>query len=129
MARLGDHGYWKAALVTLGAVALASALVRGRGFWSSYVLDIVGPAWIYILVRGQFSRKQPAMLSALLSPGGALAIVLAACFLIEAAQYLRLYDARFDRLDLVAYVSLVLPCYMVERWLIGRRTSRVGAAS
>ena len=125
----GDYKYWKAALITSGTIALASGLVRRPGFWSSYVLDIFGPAWIYILVRGLFSKAQPAMLARFLSPEAALAITTGACFIIEAAQYFRLYEAHFDPLDLVAYVSLSVPCYVADRWLVNRRSSGAGVTS
>ena len=129
MVQFGDYKYWKAALITFGTIALASGLVRGPGFWSSYALDVVGPAWIYILVRGLFSKTQPAMLAQFLSPEGALVIMVAACFLIEAAQYFRLYEAHFDPLDFVAYVSLLVPCYVTDRWLVSRRKSSVDVAN
>ena len=56
--------------------------MRSPGFWSSYLLDIVGPAWIYILMRGLVSRTQPAMLGRFLNPEAALVISVGACFLI-----------------------------------------------
>ena len=89
--------------------------MRVPGFWSSYVLDIVGPAWNYILLRGLFSKKQPAMLSRYLSPDAAVIVLASAAFLIEGAQYLRLYDATYDPYDLIAYVSLLLPCYAIDK--------------
>lgn len=123
MNHYSDYLYWKAAIIILGAIALATCVVQSPGFWSSYVLDIVGPAWIYILVRGQFSRVKPAMFSEYLSPEAALLIMIAACYFIEAAQYFQLYEAHYDPLDLIAYVSLVTPCYVIDRWLVIRRTS------
>ena len=110
--------------MTLGAVGLTTCFVRSPGFWSSYVLDIVGPAWNYILIRGLFSRTQPAMLSRFLTPEAALVVIVTTCALIEAAQYLRIYEAHYDPVDFVAYVSLVVPCYAVDRWLLNRHTSR-----
>lgn len=83
--------YWKVSLVTFGTISLATGIIRVPGFWSSYVLDIMGPAWNYILIRGLFSRTQPAMLSRILRPEAALILIVATCFLVETAQYLRLY--------------------------------------
>jgi hypothetical protein len=124
-----NYLYWKATIITLGSIALATCLVRSSGFWSSYVLDIVGPAWIYILVRGLFSKTQPAMLGRLLSPEAALVIMMVACFLIEEAQYFHLYDAHYDPLDFFAYVSLLIPCYVIDRWLVNRRVSGADVAN
>jgi hypothetical protein len=128
MVQAGDQEYWRAALITFGTVALASGLVESPGFWSSYLLDVVGPAWIYILIRELFAKTQPAMLARFVSPEGALAIVTVTCFLIEAAQYFRLYEAHFDPLDLVAYVSLAVSWYVADRWLTNRRAGGAGVA-
>ena len=49
--------FWKTTLIILGSLALLTCLVRISGFWSSYVLDMVGPAWGYILLRGQYTSK------------------------------------------------------------------------
>jgi hypothetical protein len=68
------------------------------------------------------------MLSRFLSPEAALAVVVGACFLIELAQYHRPYDARYDPFDLVAYASLVVPCYVVDRWLVRRHARDVRVA-
>jgi hypothetical protein len=86
-------------------------------------LDIVGPAWNYVLLRGLFSRTQPAMLSRLLTPEAALVLIIAARFLIEAAQYLQLYESHYDPFDFLAYVSLVVPCYMIDRWCWKRHST------
>ena len=115
--------YWKVAIVTFGTISLATGVVRIPGFWSSYVLDIVGPAWNYILMRGLFSRSQPAMLSRFLPPEAILVIIVAVCFLVEAAQYLQLYEAHYDPFDFIAYVSLVVPCYTIDRWLLNRHAT------
>jgi drug/metabolite transporter (DMT)-like permease len=123
------YRWWAAALVLLGSVGLATGIISGPRFWNGYVLDIVGPAWNYVLVRGLFSKSQPAMLSKFLNPEAAIILIASACFLIEAAQYLELYDASYDPLDFVAYVSLLIPCYMVDRWLTNRHTKRTGTAS
>jgi len=49
--------FWKISLILLGLISLSTGLVKAPGFWTSYVLDIVGPAWIYILIRVQYSLK------------------------------------------------------------------------
>jgi len=122
----GEHRWWKAALVVLCTTGLATCVAPRPGFWSSYVLDMVGPAWNYILLRGLFSKRQPAMLSNVLSPTAAVLGITAICFLIEAAQYFRLYEAHFDPYDLLAYVSLLWPCYLVDQWLRRRRPLEPG---
>jgi len=125
-----NHEYrcWAVALVVLGTVGLSTGLVPARGFWSSYVLDVVGPAWNYILLRGLFSKTQPAMLSRL-TPEGTLLLIVAVCGVIEAAQYFRLYEAHYDPYDFLAYVSLLLPCYAIDRWALNRQSGRADTRS
>ena len=115
--------YWKVSLVTFGTISLATGIIRVPGFWSSYMLDIMGPAWNYILIRGLFSRTQPAMLSRILIPEAALVLIVAICFLVEVAQYLRLYESTYDPFDFVAYVSLIVPCYIIDRRLLKRHSA------
>jgi len=115
--------YWKVSLVMFGTISLATGIIRVPGFWSSYMLDIMGPAWNYILIRGLFSRTQPAMLSRILMPEAALVLIVATCFFVEVAQYLRLYESTYDPFDLVAYVSLIVPCYIIDRRLLKRHST------
>ena len=122
--RIHEYRYWAVALVVLGTIGLSTGLVRARGFWSSYVLDVVGPAWNYILLRGLFSKTQPAMLSRFLTPEGTLLLIVAVCGVIEAAQYFQLYEAHYDPYDFLAYVSLLLPCYAIDRWMLNRQSGR-----
>jgi hypothetical protein len=49
---------WKVSLVLLGVISLSTGLSKRPGFWTSYVLDMAGPAWNYILIRGQYSPKK-----------------------------------------------------------------------
>jgi hypothetical protein len=119
--KIHGYRYWKVSLVVLGIIALSSGLARAPGFWSSYVLDMVGPPWGYILLRGVFSRVQPAMLSRRLNPERALLLIVGICGLIEAAQYFHLYEAHYDPYDFLAYVSLILPAYAIDRLTLNRR--------
>jgi hypothetical protein len=41
-------------------------------------------------------------------------IFLLVSFAIEGAQYFELYDATFDPWDLLAYVSILLPLYVLD---------------
>ena len=59
MSHSDQHRYWRVALVLFGCIALTSGLFRGSGFWRGYALDIFGPAWNYILIRGLSTNKQP----------------------------------------------------------------------
>jgi len=115
---------WKITLIVLGMVALSSGLVRKPGFWSSYVLDMAGPAWIYILLRCQYSSKTSEFMSQKFSPRAAFVLVFGMGVVIETSQYFRFYDATFDPYDYAAYLSLLLPCYLVDVHLQRRRNKK-----
>ena len=108
---------WKAVLILLGIVSLSSGLIKTPGFWSSYLLDIAGPAWGYVLIRAQYKEENSGFLSIRFSPEGALFTIILICFSIETAQYLELYIAYFDPFDYLAYISGVFPAYLLDRFL------------
>ena len=112
---------WKVSLVLLGVISLSTGRSKRPGFWTSYVLDMAGPAWNYILIRGQYSAKK-TFLSFRFSPEFALFLVVGICFLIETSQYFKLYNAHFDPWDYIAYVSIVIPCYLIDKY-VGRNKS------
>ncbi len=56
MKRIVNIG-WKISLILLGIISLSTGLSKRPGFWTSYVLDMTGPAWNYILIRGQYSAQ------------------------------------------------------------------------
>ena len=109
---------WKITLILLGTTGLLTSVVKAPGFWSSYVLDMVGPAWNYILLRGLYSPKNSSFLSLQFTPGKAALLILGICFLIETSQYFEIYGAHFDPYDYVAYGSLLLPVYLIDKWLV-----------
>ena len=111
---------WKIAIMLFGTIALLSGLVKDPGFWSSYVLDIVGPAWNYILLRGLYTSNKSTFMSLKFTPETAAFIIFGTCVLVETAQYFKLYDAYFDPYDFLAYVSLLLPCYLLDKYLLNR---------
>jgi len=110
--------FWKIILILSGCTVLATCLIRIPGFWSSYVLDMTGPAMGYILLRVQYTSKESTFLSFRFTPESAALLIFGICFVVETSQYFKLYEAHFDRYDYVAYISLLLPCYLIDRWLI-----------
>ena len=110
--------FWKITLIILGSFVLATCLIRIPGFWSSYVLDMVGPAMGYILLRVQYTSRESTFLSFKFCPELAALLIFGICFVIETSQYLKIYEAHFDPYDYVAYISLLFPCFLIDRWLI-----------
>ncbi len=78
---------------------------------------MTGPAWSYILFRGRFTAKKDNWWTRFFTPIRTVIIFIAVCFGIEAAQYFHLYDATFDPWDFLAYVSLLIPLFLLDRHL------------
>lgn len=107
--------FWAAALATLCTVGVSTVAIDLGPFWKGYVLDITGPAWNYILFRGRFTAWADNPWTRFFTPTRTFLLFVAVAFGIEGAQFLGLYEATWDPWDLVAYVSLLLPAYLIDR--------------
>jgi hypothetical protein len=116
--------FWKIAIIMLGIIGLSTGLSRSPGFWTSYVLDMVGPAWNYILIRSIYTSKNDTFFSIKFSPESAVIVIIGICFLVEIGQYFNLYTAHFDPYDFLAYISLILPCYILDKWILAWQGKR-----
>jgi hypothetical protein len=106
--------FWALALVVLGVAGVATTWIDLGWFWRGYVLDMTGPAWNYVLFRGLFTAKAENRWTRFFTPRKTVSIFVLVCFGIEGAQYLGLYDATFDPWDLLAYVSVLVPLYVLD---------------
>lgn len=106
--------YWAATLVLLLIAGLSTLWFDLGAFANGYVLDMVGPAWVYILFRGLYTAKANTVWTRFFTPVRTLTILIAACFGIELMQYLNLYASTFDVWDLLAYLSLLTPLFLVD---------------
>ena len=107
---------WRAAILILGAILLATETFERPGLWSSYARDLVGPAVIYLLFRGRHRASEIRAFGGLRTPDHVVVFVLGFCFSVEAAQYFGLYSGHFDLYDLAAYVAGLFPWYVADRW-------------
>ena len=107
--------YWAAALILLGGVGISTTWIDLGPFWRGYVLDMTGPAWNYILFRGLFTAKTENVWTRFFTPERTLVIFLTVCVGIEGAQYLNLYEATYDPWDLLAYVSILVPLFLLDK--------------
>jgi hypothetical protein len=106
--------FWAIAMIALIVTGLCTIWVNGGNFWKEYVLDMVGPAWTYILIRGLFTAKQDNRFTRLFTPATTLLVLLVAAFGIETLQYFRVYESTFDPWDLVAYTSVIVPLFIMD---------------
>lgn len=115
--------WWAATLVILCVTGLATNWIdfsdhpTMQSFWKGYVLDMAGPAWTYILIRGLFTAWRDTPWARFFQPGRTFILCVGALSAIELMQYLQWYDATFDPWDLLAYISLLGPVYLVDRFL------------
>jgi hypothetical protein len=108
--------YWAAALVTFGVAGLSTIWLEVSDFWKGYMLDMAGPAWNYILFRGLFTSYRENKWIRFFTPNRTFIIFLIVCVGIELAQYFELYDATFDPWDFPAYVSFLIPLFLIDSW-------------
>ena len=109
--------YWAAAIVLFGSTGLATIWTNLGPFWKGYVLDMVGPAWNYILFRGLFTKKASNAWTRFFTPVRTFVIFIFVCAAIEMAQYYKLYDATYDPWDFLAYVSFLFPIFLMDFYL------------
>ena len=106
--------YWAIALLIFGTVGLSTIWIDLGNFWKGYVLDMTGPAWNYILFRGLYTAKANNIWTRFFTPNSTLIIFLLVCFMIETLQYFKIYDSTFDPWDLLAYVSILIPIFLLD---------------
>lgn len=109
--------YWAIALFFLWAIGLASIWFDLGNFWKGYVLDMVGPAWNYILFRGLFTTQADNVWTRFFTPKKTLFIFLFVSFGIEIMQYFNVYNATYDPWDFLAYVSILIPLFIIDSLL------------
>jgi len=106
--------YWAVGMVVFGGTGLSTIWIDLGEFWSGYVLDMTGPAWNYILFRGLFTSYVDNIWTRFFTPKRTLFIFLIVCTLIEGAQYFNLYESTYDPWDFIAYVSLLIPLFLLD---------------
>lgn len=118
--------FWAAAMFVFGITGLSTVWFDTGDFWGGYGLDIMGPAWNYILFRGLFTGYTENKWRRFFTPNRTFIIFVLVAYGIETAQYLEWYESTFDPYDLLAYVSLLIPLYLLDKWQatgIGHRGS------
>lgn len=109
--------FWAIALLILVITGLSTVWLKVGGFWNAYVLDMVGPAWTYILFRGLFTVKADNKWTRFFTPVTTFLILFSISVGIEVLQYFEIYQATFDLWDIVAYFSILAPIFLVDLFL------------
>ena len=112
--------WWAAALFILAASGVSTIWVHWGSFWNGYVLDMTGPAWNYILFRDLYTNYAENIWTRFFTPLRTLFIFLLVCFGIEVMQYFDLYPATFDPWDFLAYISLLLPIFLLDYYFCSK---------
>ena len=112
--------YWKISHLLLSILSGALAFIDIPGFWSSYLFDVVFPVWLYVSLRSLYREKQAGGPIRPLPPEAALLAILAVGCFLETSQYFGLYKGHFDPLDYLAYVSVIVPCYLTDKWQLSK---------
>jgi len=116
--------FWAVALIVLCGTGLATVCFDLGGFWKGYVLDMTGPAWSYILFRRLFTSYSKNEWIRFFTPKKTVVIFILVAFGIETAQYFRLYEATFDPWDFPAYISILIPLFLIDSCLQGGSRKR-----
>ena len=111
--------YWAFILFLLGFIGVSTIWLELGSFWKGYVLDITGPAWNYILFRGLFTTYSENVWTNFFTPLRTVVLFILVCLVIEGMQYFEIYDATYDPWDLVAYISLLVPLFIIDLKLSG----------
>lgn len=106
--------FWAAAIIIIGLTGLSTIWIDLGDFWKGYVLDIAGPAWNYILFRGLYTSYSNNAWRRFFNPLRTYLIFVLVCTGIELAQFYNLYDATYDPLDFLAYVSVLTPLFFLD---------------
>jgi len=106
--------YWAILLIILCGIGLLTIWIDLGPFWKGYVLDMVGPAWNYILFRGLYTAKADNVWTRFFTPNRTLVLFLIVCFGIETMQYFKIYNSTFDLWDFLAYISILFPLYLID---------------
>ncbi len=73
-----------------------------------------GPAWTYILFRGLFTTQVKNRWTRFFNPVRIIFIHLATTFYNELLQFLKIYQATYDPMDFVAYITILIPVFLID---------------
>jgi len=127
------RAYWLLFAAWIGCALLGMNHVKA-GLVTSYGADLTQPPWLYIVARSLYDPSRTNWMRRTLgySPATAALGIWVAGALTEFSQLIwpdGLFRGVFDPLDLVAYATGLLVCYLIERHEMRTQSlRRVGSA-
>lgn len=115
--------YWAITMIILLGTGLSTIWLDLGAFWKGYVLDMAGPAWAYILFRNLFMSKVNNIWTRFFTPTRTFILFLIVCYGIETLQYFKIYNSTFDFWDLLAYISLLIPLFLIDIRIVRKTNS------
>jgi hypothetical protein len=110
--------YWAILFIILLVTGLSTQWHKAGGFCNGYVLDMAGPAWTYILFRGLFTKYADNKWTRFFKPKMTFISILTVAYSIELLQYFEVYESTYDVADLLAYLSILLPVFIIDQRLV-----------
>ena len=84
------------------------------GVVANYWFDMAFPVFIYIYLRKKLKTDESHG-SSRIQPNLALILTIGPAFILETLQYFNWYKGTIDLIDYLAYISLVIPAYLIDR--------------
>jgi hypothetical protein len=106
--------YWAITLIIFIGTGISTVWFDLGNFWKGYVIDMLGPAWAYILFRGLFTTQTNNIWTRFFLPKRTVLLFILICFGIETLQFFKVYDSTFDYWDLLAYLSILIPLHIID---------------
>lgn len=103
---------WRCTSGFLVCTAGLTRFVEFAGFVGSYWFDMAFPAFLYIYLRKALGGKGESPIP----PNLAISLAVLPAIALELLQLNGLYKGTFDVIDLVAYLSLAFPAYLIDRY-------------
>lgn len=106
---------WRFAALVAVTTGGITRFVDFEGFIGDYWFDMAFPVFIYIYFRKSIRSKEGPNASPI-QPNLAIIFAIGPAFLLEVFQYFNWYKGTFDLIDFFAYLSLVIPAYLIDKY-------------
>ena len=106
---------WRIAALIAVTTGGITRFIEFEGFIGDYWFDMAFPVFIYIYLRKTLMSNE-SNYSLSINPKLAFLLAIGPAFLLETSQYFNWYKGTFDLIDYFAYLSLVIPAYLIDKY-------------